>query len=505
MIKNKTILTAMLSVASSLSMLQAQSLRNESYTYIINTDSIQTANESRDPVVVISQEQYDALLSRIERLEQKEMETPDAYTGATVLPSDKDSAKTKKTQNFYSSAEDEPFEKFRFGGYGELLFQYMDYSPNRLSGSGKGAAYNPRAEVSMPRFVLAFDYKFGKGWELGAEIEFEYGGTGAGVEAEYGEGIEYEYEFEKGGEVALEQFHITKTFNRYARLRMGHIIVPVGITNAHHEPINFFGTTRPEGESTLIPCTWHETGISFLGSAEINKHVIGYELMLVSGLDPYAFSSSNWIQDGSQKKFELTHFTNPAIAARLEYSTPFGLRIGASGYYGPRTADNTANTNTTHGYDINGAVGIASADLQYMAYNVTVRANFLYGWVQDADKINRLRPNSVLGYEGTPVASNAISYFVEAGYDIAGACGQKWSIIPFLRYEHYNSMLNPPAGTAADPRYNISLLTAGINYRPLPNLVVKADYTYRMVDWGNYRPEQTVSLGVAFVGWFISK
>ena len=49
------------------------------------------------------------------------------------------------------------------------------------------------------------------------------------------------------------------------------------------------------------------------------------------------------------------------------------------------------------------------------------------------------------------------------------------------------------------------LLTAGINYRPLPNLVVKADYTYRMVDWGNYRPEQTVSLGVAFVGWFISK
>ena len=100
MIKNKTILTAVLSVASSLSMLQAQSLRNESYTYIINTDSIQTANESRDPVVVISQEQYDALLSRIERLEQKEMETPDAYTGATVLPSDKDSAKTKKTQNF---------------------------------------------------------------------------------------------------------------------------------------------------------------------------------------------------------------------------------------------------------------------------------------------------------------------------------------------------------------------------------------------------------------------
>lgn len=460
--------------------------------------------------ITLTEEQYNALINRIEKLESNTAANTDAISGATRLSTDTDSLKKENTsaqkQEFFDSAEDEPFEKFRFGGYGELLFQYMDYSPSRMGGAGKGATYNPRAEVSMPRFVLAFDYKFGKGWELGAEIEFEYGGTGAGIEAEYGEGIEYEYEFEKGGEVALEQFHITKTFNKAARLRMGHIIVPVGITNAYHEPINFFGTTRPEGESTIIPCTWHETGIAFLGEADIrNGHSVSYELMLVSGLDPYAFSSSNWIQDGSQKKFELTHFTNPALAARLEYSVPFGLRIGASGYYGPRTADNTANTNTTNSYEINGAVGIASADLQYTAYNLTLRANFLYGWVQDADKINKLRPNSILGYEGTPVASNAISYFAEIGYDIAGACGQNWAMIPFIRYEHYNSMLNPPQGTAADPRYNISLVTAGLNYRPLPNLVLKADYTYRMVDYGNYRPEQTFSLGVAYVGWFISK
>lgn len=41
------------------------------------------------------------------------------------------------------------------------------------------------------------------------------------------------------------------------------MIVPVGLTNAHHEPINFFGTVRPEGETTILPSTWHETGIEF--------------------------------------------------------------------------------------------------------------------------------------------------------------------------------------------------------------------------------------------------
>ena len=56
------------------------------------------------------------------------------------------------------------------------------------------------------------DYKFNKRWSLGAEIEFEAGGTGIEYELETGTGSEngeYETEVEKGGEVALEQFHIT--------------------------------------------------------------------------------------------------------------------------------------------------------------------------------------------------------------------------------------------------------------------------------------------------------
>lgn len=69
---------------------------------------------------------------------------------------------------------------------------------------------------------------------------------------------------EKGGEVAIEQFHITRLIVPQFNIRAGHIIVPVGLTNAHHEPINFFGTYRPEGETTILPSTWHENGLEFL-------------------------------------------------------------------------------------------------------------------------------------------------------------------------------------------------------------------------------------------------
>ena len=31
------------------------------------------------------------------------------------------------------------------------------------------------------------------------------------------------------------------------------LVVPVGQTNAHHMPTEFFGVYRPEGENTIMP------------------------------------------------------------------------------------------------------------------------------------------------------------------------------------------------------------------------------------------------------------
>ena len=98
--------------------------------------------------------------------------------------------------------------KFRFGGYGEMLARRMDYGLNRWgTGTATGNKKIDHNDISLPRFVLALDYKFNKKWMLGAEIEFESGGTGSAYELEAGTGSEngeYEQEFEKGGE--WEQF-----------------------------------------------------------------------------------------------------------------------------------------------------------------------------------------------------------------------------------------------------------------------------------------------------------
>lgn len=60
-------------------------------------------------------------------------------------------------------------------------------------------------------------------------------------------------------------------------------------------------------------------------------------------------------------------------------------------------------------------------------------------------------------------------------------------------------------GLLADKRFQVSAVTAGLNYYALPNLVIKADYTHRSIGGGKYNDENLVSVGIAYIGWFIKK
>ena len=181
-------------------------------------------------------------------------------------------------------------KRLSVGGYGEVAMSRNFYSDAGYRYSNANAYKNApsHGRVDLPHAVIYLGYDFGKGWTMGTEIEFEHGGTGSSIEYEAEEAIEYEQEQEKGGEVELEQFWIQKSFGHFANIKMGHIVVPVGLTNAYHEPLNFFTVYRPEGENTILPCTWHQTGLSFWGKSGDFR----YEAQFLAGLIAYKFSRS---------------------------------------------------------------------------------------------------------------------------------------------------------------------------------------------------------------------
>ncbi|MDX8341368.1 hypothetical protein SLH46_19370 [Draconibacterium sp. IB214405] len=402
-------------------------------------------------------------------------------------------------QNSFAQTEEKKTSRLTFGGYGEVVYRHFDYTDdfNRYTYPENFTERVSRGQTDIPHLVFNVTYDFGKGWKVSSEIEFEHGGVGSEMEIEAEEFGEYETEVEKGGEVILEQFWIEKSFSSRFNIRAGHIIVPVGSTNYGHLPTEYFTVMRPEGESTIIPQTWHENGISIHG----RLRMWDYDFQLVNGLDVDAFGSSNWVNGGSISPYEYKLATSMAGAFRINNYSVNGLRIGLSGYAG-NSAGNSLKADRYDG--LKGTVLIGSADAEYRSQNLIARSAVIYGNLSESAEISKINKSlpSAAPSPHTDVAKNAASFMVEAGYNVLSFFPQaEGQLYTFLHYTYYNSMQNTVSTMLADARYKRQLYTLGLNYYPIPQIALKAEYSMRVFD-KPYNQENTLSLGVTFSGMF---
>lgn len=420
-------------------------------------------------------------------------------------------------QQSKDSLEYAGFSKYRVGGYGEMLAKFKDYGLNRYSGSSAGNLKKNHNEISIPRFVLSGDYKFTNKWILGIEIEFEAGGVGTAYEIESGsssENGEYETETEKGGEVALEQFHITRLIDRAINVRVGHLIVPFGLTNPHHEPINFFTAARPESETEIIPSTWHETGLELFGTVGHGLSTIDYQALVTTGLNPDGFGKYNWIRDGKQGAFEFDNFSSPAYTLRLDWRGVPGLRLGFSTFINPNMGKNCEKLNSYERYD-NINLYLYSFDAQYINRYITARANVIHGYLSNSSAVNSstVSKDSPYGSRFRGVGSHALGYNAEIGVNLASLFqSEKFPVIyPFAQYSYYDPQETTASGTTKDKRTQVSMWSVGLNWKPLPYLAVKADYATRQIGThavfgkGKYNSENEFRIGVAYSLYFCKK
>jgi hypothetical protein len=391
------------------------------------------------------------------------------------------------------------------GGYGEIAYSRNFYSDHvsRFSQPESHKDDPSHGKFDLPHAVIYLGYDFGHGWSFGTEIEFEHGGNGLAYEKEDEEGGEWEQEVEKGGEVELEQFWIQKSFSRAANIRFGHIVVPVGLNNAHHEPTNFFTVYRPEGENTIMPSTWHQTGVSFYGRMRDFR----YEAQLLAGLNADGFTNVNWIKKGSTSPLEYDVANKYGVALRLDnYSVP-GLRMGLSGYYGHSIGNSYPRNAAGVDAEYKGEVIIGSFDITYKGHNWIVRGQADYGYLGDAEQLknvyNRINKKSPYHHSAF-VSKNAYAWGVEAGYDIFSQIQslrqQQKRLFLFGRYEQYNPYASATKSTSYDYTA-VKRMAVGLNYYPIRQVVVKAEFSKRFLK-SLYNDEPSINIGVAYEGFF---
>lgn len=328
------------------------------------------------------------------------------------------------------------------GGYGEAIYQNFDRERD------DGERSEQTDTIDLTRAVFYFGYKFDEHFLFNSEIEYEHATTGEGDEEK--------------GEVSVEFAYLDYLVRPEFNLRAGLVLLPMGFINELHEPPVFLGARRPDVEDRILPSTWRELGLGVFGDAG----PFAYRGYLVNGLDAAGFEGEEPLHEARQGGSNASA-EDFAVTGRLDFVGVPGLLVGASGYTG-----NSAQGREVDGDSFDGRVTLWDAHAEWRWRGIQARALTSRGTIGDAAEINAFN-----GFSGTEsVPRKFTGSYVEAGYDVLFPRGGRASLVPFARWERYNTQDEVPAGFAANPENDVRLWTLGLQVRPIPQVVVKLDY-----------------------------
>lgn len=109
-----------------------------------------------------------------------------------------------------------------------------------------------RNSADLTRFVLGFQHRFDSQTKVVTELEVEHAVSSSS----------------DAGEVAVEQAYIERQLNANWAARAGLFVMPVGLLNENHEPTAYYGVQRNFVETAIIPSTWREGGVQFVGDLD---------------------------------------------------------------------------------------------------------------------------------------------------------------------------------------------------------------------------------------------
>src|ERR1700681_1135528 len=326
------------------------------------------------------------------------------------------------------------------GGYGEVVYRTF---AGRLEDGSRSTAVD---EVDLQRAVLYFGYKFSDRFLFNSELEVEHAVTAA----------------DKGGETEVEFAYGDYLWKPQANLRAGLVLMPVGLLNEYHEPTVFLGVRRNSVETAIIPTTWREIGFGLYGEAGPWR----YRTYVTNGLDASRFAAGGLGEgsgEGSHAKAE-----DPAWVGRLDFTGVPGLLAGGSVF----TGDSGQGLLDAAGKRIAGRVSLFEAHVDWRWRGLQFRALGVRSRVGDAADINRAL--GLAGQDGIGKAQKGS--YAEVGYDLLSLQpGSRQRLIPFIRFEAFDTQSEVPAGLERDPANDAHVLTLGFNYYPIDQLVVKAN------------------------------
>lgn len=336
------------------------------------------------------------------------------------------------------------------GGYGEIHYNQPFSSSIRSNGT-----------LDVHRMVMLLGYNFNSRTQFVSELEFEH-----------------------VGEVFVEQAFLQHKVNNFINLRAGLLLIPMGIVNEYHEPTTFNGVERPLVDTKLSPTTWREIGFGLSGN--IIGASIKYQAYVVNGFNGYktgvgTLNGSNGFRNGRQKGAE-SYISSPNFTGKVEYYGIRGLNLGLSGYFGASQSALYNGLNKSNATAIAKAdssvvnIAMLGLDARYNLGGLQMRGQFYYTGIANTEQYNKFTAKNAVKND---LGSAMLGYYVEAGYNILTFCNKaKTELIPFVRYENYDTHYDTAGSLVKNKAYNNNVITTGLTYKLAKGVVVKADMQF---------------------------
>jgi hypothetical protein len=339
---------------------------------------------------------------------------------------------------------DDDSKKLLLGGY-----MQVDYRQPMLSGE-----YN-NGKLDVHRMVLLMAYRFNDRISFMSEIEIEH-----------------------ASEIYLEQAYLNYRFKNWLQFRAGLLLIPMGIINENHEPPLFNGVVRPSLDYYIVPTTWREIGMGFSGN--ISSASLKYSLYVINGVLGYddgpKLNGKYGIRKGRQKGISSV-IGSPNFTGRIEYFGLKDLKVGLSGYYGETqtTLNNSVPLDDTYAIDTRDStivtMSMIGIDLQYAFHGFGFRGQLNYASFANSEAYNT--------YSSSDLGRAMLGYYLEASYNVFRFYKKtSHQLIPFVRYENYNTQHKVSSKMIENNAYHREEITAGLGWRPIYNVVLKADYQW---------------------------
>ncbi len=323
--------------------------------------------------------------------------------------------------------ENEKKPPYHLHGYGELHFNHP-----------KTGAMSPAAgdEIDIHRWVIGLAYDFSDRIRMDMELDFEHAAT--------------ELEFEYG----FLEFDLTPGVSA----RVGSVLMPVGPLNEFHEPPTFYSVERPYVQNSLIPTTWQENGAGLVGRLMGGK--LAFRAYATAGLDASKFKTQDGLR-GGRSKAARSKIEDWAGVGRLELSPNEYVTISTSGYIGG--AD---QSNPVLGYVL---VKIWEGDAKFRYKGLEATGFFMRTELNGAERVSAVA--------GQTVGSAMQGGYAEAAYHLKELWKNKIKadLVPFVRFERFNTNHEVPSGFAADNRAFRRIFVTGLAYFPISSVALKLD------------------------------